>query len=68
MGDEGRCRAMVRDLIPQPLLGLGVGVGGGVAVGAGGVGVGGTGVGVGLGGGGWTGFVGITGGGFILVD
>ena len=67
---------MVRDLIPQPLLGFGgrvvvhhllfygglgfgVLVGCGVAVGAGGVG---------LGGGGWTGFVGITGGGSTLVD
>jgi len=49
MGDEGRCRAMVRELTPQPLLGLGVGVGGGVAVGLGGVGVD---VGAGAGGGG----------------
>jgi len=59
MVDEGRCRAMVRELIPQPLLGLGLGVGCGVAVGLGGVGVGGVGVGgvgagvgVGVGGGG----------------
>ena len=49
-------------------LGLGGLVGCGVAVGLGGVGVGGTGVGVGLGGGGWTGLVGITGGGSALVD
>jgi hypothetical protein len=54
---------MVPELIPQSLLGFGVLVGCGVAVGLGGVGDGGTGVGVGLGGGGWTGFVGITGGG-----
>ena len=55
---------MVREPLPQALLGIGDGV----AVGAGGVGVGGTGVGVGLGGGGWTGLVGITGGGSALVD
>ena len=69
MVDEGRCRAMVRELLPQALLGFGVGVGvgvgvGGVAVGLGGVGVGGVGVdvGAGAGGSGWIGFVGITGG------
>ncbi len=73
-GNEGRCRTMVRELLPQGLLGFGGLVGCGVAVGLGGVGVGGAGgaggagvgagVGVifGAGGGGGTWFVGFTGG------